>query len=138
MVWASKNFLNERITLVCPVMELFHNYKKLMEDVWCQPELFYTFFAPMSHSLNPNSPVKIKPKMKLLQSYFTILTLSLSKWREAFLGLRQTCTGLVMLHLRNILLIFEFFIPIVSIFLYSSRIFMLCFCDFIGQVVSEY
>lgn len=120
MVWASRNFLSERIALVCPIMEFFHNYKKLMEDVWKQPELFYTFFARLSHALNPKSPVKIKPKMKLLQSYFTTLALLWPEYRTPFIGLLQSCTGHLLIHLRNILLIFEFFIPIVSLF-YSLK-----------------
>ena len=119
MVWASRNFLSERIALVCPIMEFFHNFKKLMEDVWKQPELFYTFFARLSHALNPKSPVKVKPKMKLLQSYFTTLALLWPDYRAPFIALLKECTGPLLIHLRNILLIFEFFIPIVSIV--SSR-----------------
>ena len=67
-------------------MEFFHPYKKLLEDVWRKPELFNTFFAPLSHSLNPKSPVKIKPKLKLIDSYFTMLWLLWLEFRAGFRG----------------------------------------------------
>ncbi len=115
MVWASNNFLSGRISLACPVMEFFHPYKKLLEDVWKKPELFYTFFAPLSHALNPKSPVKIKPKLKLIDSYWTMLRLLWPEFRQGFRALLPELTGKLKTHLKNILLIFEFFIPIVSI-----------------------
>lgn len=97
-------------------MEFFHPYKKLLEDVWKKPELFYTFFAPLSHSLNPKSPVKIKPKLKLIDSYFTMLRLLWPEFRTEFRTLLVNQSGKLKTHLQNILLIFEFFIPIVSYF----------------------
>lgn len=114
MIWASNNFLSARITLGCPVMEFFHPYKKLLEDVWKKPELFYTFFAPLSHALNPKSPVKIKPKLKLIDSYFTMLRLLWPTFRAQFRTLLPDLSGKLKTHFQNILLIFEFFIPIVS------------------------
>jgi len=96
-------------------MEFFHPYKKLLEDVWRKPELFYTFFAPLCHSLNPKSPVKIKPKLKLIDSYFTMLRLLWPEFRAGFRGLLPDLTGKIKTHMQNILLIFEFFIPIVSV-----------------------
>ena len=32
MVWSQDRFLSARIRMACPVLELFHTYKKLLED----------------------------------------------------------------------------------------------------------
>ena len=114
MVWASHNFLSPRITLGCPVMEFFHPYKKLLEDVWRKPELFYTFFAPLCHSMNSKSPVKVKPKLKLIDSYFTMLRLLWPEFRARFRSLLPNLRGKLKVHFQNVLLVCEFFIPIVS------------------------
>ena len=132
MIWASNNFLHGRITLACPVMEFFHPYKKMLEDVWRKPELFYAFFAPLAHSLNPNSPVKTKPKLKFIESYFTMLRLLWPQYRLQFRALLPTLRGKLKTHLQNILLIIEFFIPIVSsrsLFVLSSTCFF--FVEFV-------
>ena len=136
MVWASNNFLAGRITLGCPVMEFFHPYKKLLEDVWRKPELSYTFFAPLSHSLNPKSPVKTKPKLKLIDSYFTMLRLLWPEFRVAYHTLHRSLTGKLKTHLQNILLIFEFFIPIVSCSALISTLFFFGFGHFLGVCVT--
>jgi hypothetical protein len=137
MVWASNNFLSGRITLACPVMEFFHPYKKLLEDVWRAPELFYTFFAPLCHSLNPKSPVKKKPRLKLIDSYFTMLRLLWPEFRAGFHTLHRTLKGKLRAHLQNILLVFEFFIPIVSLhWMFSMFFFTVCGC-FVYVRVSE-
>jgi len=115
MVWASKNFLSGRIRLACPVMELFHPYKKLLEDMWRKPEFFYTFFAPMGHYFHPNSPVKTKPKLKYIESMVTTLRLIWPEFRTRFYLIYNVVNGLERNHYRNILLILEFFIPIVSV-----------------------
>ena len=116
MVWASNNFLSGRIRLACPVMELFHPYKKILEDTWRKPEFFYTLFAPLAHSFHPNSPVKRKPKLKEIESYVTILRLLWPEFRAKYYLLLDYLEGSAKVHLRNILLVFEFFIPIVSFF----------------------
>ena len=125
MVWASNNFLSARIRFGCPVMELWHPYKKLLEDTWKKPELFYTFFAPLEHSLHPASAVYVKPKMKKLEAYFTALRMIWQDYRQPFLQLLPAADGNLKVHLQNILLLFEFFLPVVpfsriSFFYYSS------------------
>jgi hypothetical protein len=124
MVWAAKNFLSARIRLGCPVLELWHPYKKLMEDVWRKPELFYTFWAPLEHSIHPTSAVYTKPKMKKLEAYFTAMRLLWPEFRELFLALPPPVSGQLRAHLRNIILIFEFFIPIVCSLLLLCSVFL--------------
>ena len=114
MVWASNNFLGGRIRIACPVMEMWHVYKKLLEDIWKTPELFYTFWAPLAHCFYPDSAVFVKPKLKMIESYFTAIRLVWGECREAFLQLIPTLTPLLKPHFMNILLITEFFIPVVS------------------------
>ena len=114
MVWAAMNSLSARIRFVTPVMEFFHPYKKLLEDTWRLPEFYYTFFAPLEHSFHQNSCVYPKPKLKRLESYFTALRLAWPEFRTRFLVLGDILTGKARKHMRNVLLIFEFFIPVVS------------------------
>lgn len=122
MVWASKNFLSGRIRLACPVMELFHPYKKLLEDMWRKPEFFHTIFAPLAHYFHPNSPVKSKPKLKQIESLVTTLRLLWPEFREKFYLLDNHVKGLARNHFRNVLLVMEFFIPIVCL----SSVFVQC------------
>src|SRR5690349_6212166 len=114
MVWASKNFMSARIRFACPVMDLFHPYKKLLEDTWRKPEFFYIFFAPLSHFFHPGSAAYTKPKLKAIETYKTSLLLSWPNWRKKFLVLLPFLKGVVANHFRNILLILDFFLPIVS------------------------
>src|SRR5690242_15377683 len=112
MVWASYNFLSARIRFAC---DLFHPYKKLLEDTWRKPEFFYPFFAPLTHLLHPDGPVYPKPKLKEIESFVTALTLVRPDWREKFHSLLPLLEGEFVVHFRNILLILDFFLPIVSV-----------------------
>src|SRR4051794_25223876 len=116
MVWASKNFMSSRIRLACPVMELFHPYKTLLENLWKKPEFFYSFFGPLSHCFHPNSPVALKPRLKLLGSYATALRLVWPEFRPNYLFLvKHLQKEPLRTHFKNVLLILDFFIPIVSL-----------------------
>src|ERR1051325_3977495 len=114
MVWSEKRFLSGRIRFACPVLEFFHSYKKLLEDIWKQPEFFYTFFAPLRHSYSPSSQVFTKPKLKEIECVTTALALIWPEWRGRFHFLLGQLTGKLYMPLRNIVLILDFFLPIVS------------------------
>ena len=75
MVWEQKPVLSARVRMACPVLELFHPYKKLLEDTWKQREFFYTFFSPLRHSYNPGSGILAKPKLKEIEAVATTLAL---------------------------------------------------------------
>ena len=62
--------------MACPVMELFHPYKKLLEATWRKPELFYPFFAPLTHLFHPASAVLPKPKLKEIEMFVGALALA--------------------------------------------------------------
>ena len=113
MVWSKERFLSGRIRFACPVLEFFHSYKKLLEDIWKQPEFFYTFFAPLRHSYSPSSQVFTKPKLKEIECV-TALALIWPEWWDRFHFLLGQLTGKLYMHLRNIVLILYFFLPIVS------------------------
>src|SRR5271170_7172531 len=106
MVWASNNFMSGRI-LACPVMELFHPYKKLMEDIWRKPEFFYSFFAPLFF---PGSVVNRKPRLKFIECFVTALRLVWPDFRDKYLLHLDLMTGLQRKHFQNVLLILDFFI----------------------------
>src|SRR5690348_5903545 len=114
MVWSRKRFLSGRIRFACPVLEFFHSYKTLLEDIWKQPEFFYTFFAPLRHSYSPSSQVFTKPKLKEIECLATALALIWPEWREQYHFLLGHVKGQLATHLRNIVLILDFFLPIVS------------------------
>jgi hypothetical protein len=96
-------------------MELFHPYKKLLENVWRKPEFFYTFFAPLAHSFHPGSGVMPKPKLREIEMYITTLRVVWGEMRTKFLDLAQFLPPPLSNHFRNIMMILEFFIPIVSV-----------------------
>ena len=114
MVWSQKNLFSGRIRLGCPVMEFFHPYKKLLEDVWKQPEFFYTFFAPLHHHFFPDSAVFANQKLKMIESIFTVVRMLWPDYRAKFHLLLTFVFGLRRTHLRNILLVMDFFVPLVS------------------------
>ena len=116
MVWEQKPVLSARIRMACPVLELFHPYKKLLEDTWKQPEFFYTFFAPLRHSYNPGSGILAKPKLKEIEAVATTLALIWPGYRPQYHELLNAMDeGIRRNHFRNIVLILDFFIPIVSL-----------------------
>ena len=94
--------------MACPVVELFHTYKKLLEDVWKKPEFFYSFFAPLKHSFNPRSSVFSKPKLKEIEAVATALALIWPDYRA-----KTMLRGKALTHFKNIILIMDFFLPIV-------------------------
>ena len=98
-------------------MELFHPYKKLAENMWRTPELFYTFFAPLAHCFHPGSGVMPKPKLRQIEMYITTLRVVWPEWGMKFLEFVSIFEGPLSNHFRNIVMILEFFIPIVSYWL---------------------
>jgi len=122
--------------MACPVLELFHTYKKLLEDVWKKPEFFYTFFAPIKHSFNPGSKVFAKPKLKEIEAVATALALIWPEFREKYHFLLTLVNGKSLVHLKNIVIIMDFFIPVVSIRVDRVSIFLclLSSFDFVSSV----
>ena len=100
--------------MACPVLELFHTYKKLLEYTWKKPEFFYTFFAPLRHYCSPGSKIFAKPKLKEIEAVATALALIWPEFREKYHFLATMLSGKTLVHLKNIILILDFFLPIVS------------------------
>jgi hypothetical protein len=136
MIWAWKNFLSDRIRFACPVMDLFHPYKKLLEDVWRRPELYYTFFAPLEHAIHADSKVRRKPKLKQIESFFLALRHSWGEFRDRFLALQNSVQGDALCHLRNIILLGEFFLPLVLLISLCSFMFSRFNCFFLQSADS--
>ena len=134
MVWSHKQFLSARIRFACPVLEFFHTYKKLLEDTWRRPEFFYTFFAPLRHSYHPRGNIKSKPKLKEIESVTTALRLLWPDFRDDFHLLLTVVTGKRLTHLRNILMILDFFVPIVSLVFLRTLMCMEIVFVFLGGV----
>ena len=96
------------------MMEMFHPFKHLCEVVWGKDLYLFTLFGPLVHSVDAECKVKRKPKLKQIQIWFTILRLVYPSHRERMKKLVTTIQNpLIVLHLENFLIFFEFFLPAV-------------------------
>ena len=96
-----------------------------------KPKFFYTFFAPLKHSFHPGSRVFSKPKLKEIEAVATALALLWPEFRESYHFLATLVTGKRLVHLMNIILIMDFFLPIVSRLFFrmpQHYLFALCLC----------
>jgi hypothetical protein len=116
MLWSKIPLLSARARLVCPTMELFHIYKNCLESIWREPIFFYPFLGPLKHAFYPESKVKQKPRLKEIEIIFTSCTLMYPSIQDRLLRLEDTVTGTAKNHLRNLIIFFEFFLPVVSCF----------------------
>jgi hypothetical protein len=98
-------------------MELFHVYKKCLESIWREPVFFYPFLAPLKHAFYPDSKVKQKPHLKEIEIVFTACTLVYPDIKDRMHQVEQKTEGIVKTHMRNLLILFEFFLPVVIHFL---------------------
>ena len=107
------NYIDRRVFLICPVLELFHPFKHLMELTWSRTEFFRCFIAPFVH-VYFRSKVYIKPSLKTIESFFTVLRLAYSEIRDEYRAmLTEMDRGLLHNHAQHFFAIVEFFIPLV-------------------------
>src|SRR4051812_34777690 len=95
MVWASHNFLSERIRFDVPSLP------SLQGTVRRRPELFYTG----TPSSTPKARFSEKPKLKFIETISLALRLVWYDYRDRFLALIPIMQGNLKIHLRNIVLI---------------------------------
>lgn len=109
--------LGQNINLLCPMFEMFHPFKILLERIWTFPLFYYTFWAPWRHVMYPNHSVFLKPKLKDIEINLTCLRLSYPEIRDElkrFLDkgdMKNKC----YCHARNLYMVFEFLIPMVRV-----------------------
>ena len=116
MIWSKIPLLAPRARMVCPTMELFHVYKKCLESIWREPVFFYPFLAPLKHAFYPDSKVKVKPHLKEIEIVFTACTLIYPEIQDRLLSLQEAVEGVAKNHIRNLLIFFEFFLPVVNFY----------------------
>lgn len=117
MIWGKTRIFKQEIRRMCPFLDMFHIYKKMLENIWAQPELFRSFLAPLMHQFYPNSGVKRKPPLKQIELTLTCCRLAYPKIRDALLYLNDMELDVkVKTHIRNIIFMFEFLIPMVIYF----------------------
>jgi hypothetical protein len=97
-------------------MELFHIYKKCLESIWREPVFFYPFLGPLKHAFYPESKVKQKPHLKEIEIIFSSCSLIYPSIQDQLLRLEERVVGKAKNHLRNLIIFFEFFLPIVCFF----------------------
>src|ERR1043165_8025874 len=73
MMVAQNSPFTRNIFFICPIFELFHPFKILMEKIWSCDQFYYTFWAP---SIYPDSAVFLKPKLKDIEITLTSLRLA--------------------------------------------------------------
>ena len=112
MLWSKVPLFSNLAKAVCPTMELFHVYKNCLESIWRDPVFFYALIAPLKHAFFPDSKVKIKPKLKEIEITFTACTLIYPEIRTQLLSLQAQCDGPLHTHVRNLIILFEFFLLI--------------------------
>lgn len=114
MIWGKTKMFKSDIRRICPFLDMFHIYKKMLENIWSQPELFRTFLAPLMHTFYPNSVVKKKPQLKQIELTLTCCRLAYPKVRDAILFLNDMALDpKIKTHIKNIIFMFEFLIPTV-------------------------
>jgi hypothetical protein len=92
-------------------------YKKGMEVVYRTPELFYPFLAPLLHSFFGKSKVRSKPVLKQIEICLSVCAKVYPSIREELLGIPlDNVDPIILNHVRNLILMFEFLIPVVSCF----------------------
>jgi hypothetical protein len=118
MVYSKEPLLAPRARLVCPTMELFHIYNKCLHSIWADPLFFFPYIAPLKHAFYPESKVKSKPHLKEIEIVFTTCTLIYPRIQDRLLNLENVVEGASTNHLRNLIIFFEFFVPVV-LFIFS-------------------
>jgi hypothetical protein len=116
MIWSQTPIFQAGARFVCPTMELFHIYKKGIEVLWREPIFFFPFIAPLMHRFYPQSKVLPKPKLKQMEIVFTALILIYPEIRERVIALQDRQAEMEEKeknHLRNLIFLFEFALPIV-------------------------
>ncbi len=115
MIWGKVRLFGPSMRKICPFLDMFHIYKKMLENIWVQPELFRTFLAPLMHQFYPKTPVRKKPRLKQIEITLTCCHLVYPTVRDQILQtLDLIDNAMIKTHLRNIIFLFEFLIPIVS------------------------
>src|ERR1700712_61264 len=123
---SSNSVLAPRIRFVCPVLELFHPFKLLMEHIWAQPQFLYSFWGPFMHSIYPKTKVFKKPHLKQIEISLLCLRLAYPQIAERLLQFIQIAEEPYLSHARNLWMAFHFFIPLVPMYLIVFSL----FCSF--------
>ena len=105
-------------------LEFFHPYKHACELLWKSEHYFTSFFARLVHALHPDSTVAIKPKLKYLECQYSILRLVYPAIRDELLQAIDGSPPGYKASLQNLQLLFEFFLPVVSLLALLS--FLIC------------
>lgn len=138
MIWGESKMFKDEIRRICPFIDFFHVYKKMLENIWSQPELFNTFIAPLMHIFYPNSIVKKKPPLKQIELTLTCCRLVYPSIRDSLLYLNDMALDpKIKTHIRNIIFMFEFLLPTVYCLsyiyaCYQKKEYILIFTFYLG------
>ena len=125
MVWSNYPLWNVNIRQICPFLDLFHIYKKMLEATWRLPQFFEPFLAPLMHQFYPSSKLKRKPNLKQIEITLAACRLVYPEIRELLVEAQTNCfCDITRVHLRNLQFFFQFLLPTVFV---RSVTFYLCY-----------
>jgi hypothetical protein len=93
---------------------MFHPFKILMEKIWAQPQLLYSFWGPFMHSIYPKTKVFKKPHLKQIEISLLCLRLAYPRIADRLQQFIQNAQEPYLSHARNLWMAFQFFIPLVA------------------------
>jgi hypothetical protein len=105
--------------MVC-LLEAWHPGKHATDSIWRNKAFWPTFLAPLMHAFNPHSSIWLKVPYAKKGQLFVILRQvysngELRKRLKDLVSARSTLVDKYKQHLRNLIDLFEFLIPAVSV-----------------------
>jgi hypothetical protein len=112
-----RNISNTLSNTFIPILGFWHNYKEILQLIW-KNSIQY-LIAPLCHTLWPDSPILIKPKVGHAEIFFTYLTLAYTNDLDDYiiLCLKKSNNKNIKIILKNIRFILRSAIPFVYIIL---------------------
>ena len=121
MAYSNQHLLSEEVRMrTVPWLEFFHPYKHACEVLWRHESFLSGFFAPLHHHIYPTVTVPVQPKLKILECIFTLLRLVYPSVRDKLETAIRDADRKNKNALGNVQLMFDFFLPVVSVSLLHS------------------
>ena len=131
---------NRNRLFLCPILEYFHPFKHGAESVWQQDRFLRCFIAPFLHTFVPESGIRWNSKLQMVNffihafsfvdgGYIYFDAIWMGSLSTTFPQFTPLADDLHAKHLRNLIFLMDFCIPLVS-FLFSLSCFVIYFTYF--------
>ena len=121
MTYSEYSPFHKNASFLCPILEYFHPFKHGAESIWQEDMFLRPFIGPFLHHFMPNSGIRLSSRLQLVcfTFYFDfILFYFRSKLHlrcANFHALLPSVTRMAKNHLKNLIALMDFFIPVVII-----------------------